>query len=475
MKKTLIALASVAALGAAHADVTLYGVIDIALSTTSNQLSSDGNNPANSNFYPSTAQSATTGRQTGFMNGALTPSRFGIKGSENLEFAPGLKANFVLEGRFQPAAGFTPNDHSLLASKNGTAQYGGGDSALNNGIFNSQSTVGLSGGFGSVDVGYQLNLLGEAFGANDPYGAGYVSPLGTYGGLTGMASSYTGRTSNAIKFKTDFGTTKLGLFYSMGGETGNSAAGSQWGLSVANAITPTISVTVVAQAMKDNVAFGSSPSASTQTLDTAANQTAGTAATLYVPGLNATYFDSSSASIMGNWMVANDTKLYAGYSTITQSNPTDAAADKLITQVQGVPINQTAYNGINVNKFQSNLKTTVAWAGVKYDFDKMNHIMAAYYLRSVSNYQAYTTNAATGAGSAAAGTPALYSDNKQNIYTAMYDRDLSKQTDVYAYVILNNFDTQGGASASTTTPQSQWGTLSGLNINQYGVGMRMKF
>jgi len=471
MKKTLIALASVAALGAAHADVTLYGVIDIALSTTSNQLSSDGNNPANSNFYPSTAQSATTGRQTGFMNGALTPSRFGIKGSENLEFAPGLKANFVLEGRFQPAAGFTPNDHSLLASKNGTAQYGGGDSALNNGIFNSQSTVGLSGGFGSVDVGYQLNLLGEAFGANDPYGAGYVSPLGTYGGLTGMASSYTGRTSNAIKFKTDFGTTKLGLFYSMGGETGNSAAGSQWGLSVANAITPTISVTVVAQAMKDNVAFGSSPSNST----TATADATTTTPTVYVPALSATYFDSSSASIMGNWMVANDTKLYAGYSTITQSNPTDAAADKLITQVQGVPINQTAYNGINVNKFQSNLKTTVAWAGVKYDLDNQNHILAAYYLRSVSNYQAYTTNAATGAGSAAAGTPALYSDNKQNIYTAMYDRDLSKQTDVYAYVILNNFDTQGGASASTTTPQSQWGTLSGLNINQYGVGMRMKF
>jgi len=470
MKKTLIALASVAALGAAHADVTLYGVIDIALSTTSNQLSSDGNNPANSNFYPSTAQGPTTGRQTGFMNGALTPSRFGIKGSENLEFAPGLKANFVLEGRFQPAAGITPDDHSLLASKNGTVQYGGGDSALNNGIFNSQSTVGLSGGFGSVDFGYQLNLLGEAYGANDPYGAGYVSPLGTYGGLTGMGSSYTGRTSNAIKFKTDFGTTKLGLFYSMGGETGNSAAGSQWGLSVANAITPTISVTVVAQAMKDNVDFTNS---AYQIPDTT---TGGTATTIYASALNAAYYDSSSASIMGNWMVANDTKLYAGYTSITQSNPTDGAADKLITQVQGVPINLTAYNGINVNKFQSNLKTTIAWAGVKYDLDKMNHIMAAYYLRSLGAYSAYTTNAASGAGSAAAGTPALYSDNKQNIYTAMYDRDLSKQTDVYAYVIINNFDSNGVATGSASlTPASQFATLSGLSINQYGIGMRMKF
>jgi len=470
MKKTLIALASVAALGAAHADVTLYGVIDIGLSTTNNQLSSDANNPANSNFYPSTAQSATTGRQTGFTNGTLTPSRFGIKGSENLEFAPGLKANFVLEGRFQPSAGVTPNDHSLLASKNGTAQYGGGDSALNNGIFSSQSTVGLSGGFGSVDVGYQLNLVGEAYGANDPFGAGYISPLGTYGGLTGMGSSYTGRTSNAIKFKTDFGTTKLGLFYSMGGETGNSAAGSQWGLSVASAITPTINVTVVAQAMKDNVSFGSSPSAST----TATADATTTTSTVYVPALSATYYDSSSASIMGNWMATDQAKLFAGYTSIVQSNPTDAAADKLITQVQGVPINMTAYNGLNVAKYQSNLKTTIAWAGVKYDLDKQNHIMATYYLRSVGAYSALTTSDASKAGSTAYGA-ALYSDNKQNIYTAMYDRDLSKQTDVYAYAIFNQFDTQGGATASTTTPQSQWGTLSGLSINQYGVGMRMKF
>jgi predicted porin len=474
MKKTLIALASVAALGAAHADVTLYGVIDIGLSTTNNQLSSDANNPANSNFYPSTAQSATTGRQTGFTNGTLTPSRFGIKGSENLEFAPGLKANFVLEGRFQPSAGVTPDDHSLLASKNGTAQYGGGDSALNNGIFNSQSTVGLSGGFGSVDVGYMLNLVGDAYGANDPFGAGYVSPFGTYGGLTGMGSSYTGRTSNAIKFKTDFGTTKLGLFYSMGGETGSAAAGSQWGLSVASAITPTINVTVVAQAMKDNVSFGSSPSATTAGLDTTANQTAGVAATVYVPALSATYYDSSSASIMGNWMATNQAKLFAGYTSIVQSNPTDAAADKLITQVQGVPINMTAYNGLNVAKYQSNLKTTIAWAGVKYDLDNQNHIMAAYYLRSVGAYSALTTSDASKAGSTTLGS-ALYSDNKQNIYTAMYDRDLSLQTDVYAYAIFNQFDTQGGAAASTTTPQSQWGTLSGLSINQYGVGIRMKF
>ena len=468
MKKTLIALASVAALGAAHADVTLYGVIDIGLSTTNNQLSSDANNPANSNFYPSTAQSATTGRQTGFTNGTLTPSRFGIKGSENLEFAPGLKANFVLEGRFQPAAGVTPDDHSLLASKNGTIQYGGGDSALNNGIFNSQSTVGLSGGFGSVDVGYQLNLLGEAYGANDPFGAGYISPLGTYGGLTGMGSSYTGRTSNAIKFKTDFGTTKLGLFYSMGGETGSAAAGSQWGLSVASAITPTINVTVVAQAMKDNVSFGSSPSASTIATP------AGADATIYVPALSATYYDSSSASIMGNWMATNEAKLFAGYTSIVQSNPTDAAADKLITQVQGVPINMTAYNGLNVAKYQSNLKTTIAWAGVKYDLDKQNHIMAAYYLRSVGAYSALTTSDASKPGSTTTGS-ALYSDNKQDIYTAMYDRDLSKQTDVYAYAIFNQFDTQGGTAASTTAPQSQWGTLAGLSINQYGVGMRMKF
>jgi len=462
MEKTLIALASFAALSAAHADVTLYGVIDAGISSSSNGLSSDANNPANSNFYPSTKQTGTTGRQTGFQNGALTPSRWGIKGTEDL--GSGLKANFVLESRINIANGTNPADHALLSNGSSASNWGAGDSSINGQMFDSQSTLGLTGDFGSIDAGYQLNLVGEAYGANDAFGAGYVSPLGTYGGLTGMGSSYTGRASNSFKYKTTMGTTRLGVFYALGGESGNAGAGTQMGLSIGAAITPTLDVTLVAQRMNDNVAFGHGET-------TATTGSGATLSTIAIPGLTATYFNSTSASLMGNWQVTPTTKLFAGYTSVVQSNPSNGTADAKITQVLGVPINSAAYTGTNTNLYNTNLTTTISWIGGKYDLDATSHIMASYYIRTVGFYTAALTSASD---------LNLYSQNHQNIYAVMYDKDLSKRTDVYVYGILNQYDSAGTAppaagSGTTATATSQWGTLSGLSISQFGAGMRVKF
>jgi predicted porin len=446
MKKTLIALASVAALGAAHADVTLYGVIDMGVASANNGLSSDVNNPSNLNFYPSTAQSGTTGRATSMTNGAMQASRWGLKGSEDL--GSGMKANFVLESGLDIAGGVNPNDHALLSSNNGKTVYGAGDSSLNGGMFDRQSTVGLSGDFGSIDAGYQLNLQGVALGSYDALGAGYVSPLGTYGGLTGMGSSFTGRASNSFKYQTSMGSTNLRAFYALGGASGNAGAGSQIGLQVEGALTPTLNVTLVAQKMNDNMAF-------------AAGNTAG------ANDLKVTYYNSTSASLMGNWQATPKLKVFAGYESIVQSNPSNGAYDATITQVQGVPIlNSTAYSGYNIAAYDTNLTTTISWLGAKYDLDQNSRILASYYLKTVSAYTADDTSA---------GAAHLFSSNHQNIYAVAYDQDLSKQTDVYVWATLNQFDSQGGSAASTTVPQSQWGTLSGLSITTFGAGLRVKF
>ena len=446
MKKTLIALASVAALGAAHADVTLYGVIDMGVASANNGLSSDVNNPSNFNFYPSTAQSVTTGRATSMTNGAMQASRWGLKGSEDL--GSGMKANFVLESGLNIAGGVNPNDHALQSSNNAKTVYGAGDSSLNGGMFDRQSTVGLSGDFGSIDAGYQLNLQGVAFGSYDALGAGYVSPMGTYGGLTGMGSSFTGRASNSFKYQTSMGSTNIRAFYALGGASGNAGAGSQIGLQVEGALTPTLNVTLVAQKMNDNMTF-------------AAGNTAG------ANDLKVTYYNSTSASLMGNWQATPKLKVFAGYESIVQSNPSNGAYDATITQVQGVPIlNSTAYSGYNIAAYDTNLTTTISWLGAKYDLDQNSRILASYYLKTVSAYTADDT---------AAGAAHLFSSNHQNIYAVAYDQDLSKKTDVYVWATLNQFDSQGGSAASTTVPQSQWGTLSGLSITTFGAGLRVKF
>lgn len=186
MKKSLIALAVLAASGAAMAQstVTLYGRVDAALAGTKTTLGGVGVS------------------QIGIENGGaagLTTSRWGFKGTEDL--GGGLKANFVLENRFNV------DDGSLNSSSR---------------MFHGESYVSLGGGFGEVKLGRTYtafddtralansnNLWDSAFtpASNGVYGAGgdyqsrgdnqirYNSP--TFSGFSGSVSYAFGENKTA--------------------------------------------------------------------------------------------------------------------------------------------------------------------------------------------------------------------------------------------------------------------------------------
>lgn len=114
MKKSLVALAALAVVGAASAQssVTLYGVVDAGVSrATGTKVQMMGS--------------------TGLNNGT---SRFGFKGSEDL--GGGLKANFNLEAGFDP--------------ENGAGNLSGGQ------LFSRAANVSLAGAFGEVRLGRSL-------------------------------------------------------------------------------------------------------------------------------------------------------------------------------------------------------------------------------------------------------------------------------------------------------------------------------
>ena len=126
MKKSLIALAVLAASGAAMAQstVTLYGVADAWIGSQKTGL--------------------TGVRQTKLNSGGYNGSRFGFRGTEDL--GGGLSANFVLE------QGFTIDDSAVASS----------------GLqFNRQAFVGLSGGFGTTRFGRQYTAYDELRGATN--------------------------------------------------------------------------------------------------------------------------------------------------------------------------------------------------------------------------------------------------------------------------------------------------------------------
>jgi len=173
MKKSLIALAVLAASGAAMAQssVTLYGVVDAGLA------------------YENNGTATTTRMDTGNLNG----NRWGLKGSEDL--GGGLKAIFTLE------SGFSLDDGAQ------------GQGAL----FGRQSWVGVQSGFGTVKLGRQNNPVYATAGTWDSFGdalAGDSSRLFSYNGS---------RTNNMVSYNYAASGFYGELQYGLGERAGNNS------------------------------------------------------------------------------------------------------------------------------------------------------------------------------------------------------------------------------------------------------------
>ncbi len=192
MKKSLIALAVLAASGAAFAQstVTIYGLLDANINSTKS------NNVTN----------------TKVDSGGIQTSRFGFKGSEDL--GGGLKANFKLESGFNV-------DNGTVGSY--TNPYTGASSGS---VFSRQSWVGVSGGFGEVQLGKMwtpyddlVGMSAAAFNANIFAPAAYVWQSNML---------YNDRPGNSIYYATpDFNGLSGAVMYSLGeNKTATTSAGN---------------------------------------------------------------------------------------------------------------------------------------------------------------------------------------------------------------------------------------------------------
>ena len=176
MKKSLIALAAVAASGAAFAQssVTVYGIVDTSIA------------------YVKGAENVS-----GMLNSGNATSRLGFRGVEDL--GNGLKAKFVLEGEVFPDAG---------------------ESAKKEGLnFKRQSTVGLSGSFGEVRLGRALTASYNAVSRYDMFGA-----VGL-GSTLAWKSDYQIRSDNMISYiSPKFSGFGVGIDYGFGEQKENRTA-----------------------------------------------------------------------------------------------------------------------------------------------------------------------------------------------------------------------------------------------------------
>lgn len=195
MKKSLLALAVLGAFaGAASAqtNVTIYGIVDAAITRTDTNTTD--------------AVWSLMDANSGFNKNG---SRLGFKGTEDL--GGGLSAIFTLENGFNVDTG-----------------------ALGQGgrIFGRQAFVGLQGGFGAVKFGRQYTPMHIALDTIDPFNTGFA------GNVENIFSGAGVRTDNTINYSLSAAGFSGQLAYTLGEQaTGNSDA-RQIGLGLGYANGP---------------------------------------------------------------------------------------------------------------------------------------------------------------------------------------------------------------------------------------------
>ncbi len=214
MKKSLLALAVLAASGAAMAQssVTMFGIVDVGVGHVSA-----------SNSVSGVTQSGNSS------------SRLGFRGVEDL--GGGLKAGFWLEGAISPDTG----------------TGAGANNAGPGFAFSRRSTLSLAGNFGEVRLGRELAAGYDKPTSYDPFGQV---------GLAALQGWQVVRVSNGISYRTP---ANLGGFfgvahYGFGENAGNNSAGRYVGLAGGYENGP-LSVTLAADQTKAgalNNGYGSS-------------------------------------------------------------------------------------------------------------------------------------------------------------------------------------------------------------------------
>jgi predicted porin len=199
MKKSLIALAVLAASGAAMAQssVTLYGRLDASIGQKTTETT--GANPVAENDQTVVDQSN------------LNTTFWGLRGTEDL--GGGLKANFKLESGFEMDTG----------KATGT-------------LFERTATVGLSGSFGAVNLGRQYTAYDTLRAQTNNV---WDSNLATTGAVwsTGV-KDYSNRVNNSVRYDSPvFSGFSGSVAYAFGendGLTSNAVAATPTAAAVAN-------------------------------------------------------------------------------------------------------------------------------------------------------------------------------------------------------------------------------------------------
>jgi len=389
MKKTLIALAAVAAVGGASAQVSIYGTVDAAVT----QYSSEGNS------------------KTGLGNSQLGSSKLGFSGVEDL--GGGMNAIFKLEGGLANDSGVGKAANTSNQAANGGAgslTSVGGTQGL---VFGRYAYVGASGGFGEVRLGrdYTNTFLFtvttyDVFGTNGPADSSAMTlNLAARNGVATSANA-----SNMVGYASpSFGGLRVRLQSFFGENTSsasNAGDGDGYSAQVGYAAGP-LSASVGQQQTKGTAKAATSTTANTgtgavttATLAQTGNYTQTAVGASYDFGMAKVMFLSTREELVG---AATSTSL-----TATSSNVTNMIG---LNVPVGAMNYKLSYASASQNSGAAGAKDntgTLTGLGMDYALSKRTKLYGTYSMVTNDGGKAYSAAGVNGAaGTTVAGsTPA---------------------------------------------------------------------
>jgi predicted porin len=410
-------LALCACVGSAFADdssVTLYGTLDTAVANIQHSLNFDPLAVVSAN--PTISGQHGTSSATGLFNGAMSASRWGIKGQEDM--GGGLKAVFLLESGINLPSGNLSNGAGSLARNNAdTGPATGLDSAVSGQLFSRGAYAGLSStDYGTLTVGRQQSFFLDNVAIFDPLlGSQAFSPLGFSGSYGGGGYTDDSRVDNSLKYKVSISDFTLGLMYKFGGVAGSTSAQSAYQINAVYATGP-FAVQAGYEEFKDAFSLANSGT------DT----------------IKATAADTKSFMVAGKFsfdpMFSVPLTVRAGFEREEFNNPSDpgtaavgatpATGDQAVTSL----FNQTV-TAVSVTAFPNQKNLNVYWIGGDYAITSAFSLLAGYYHVSQNDYD--STNCANGKQLARC-------SGGNNYYSLVADYHFSKRTDTYFGVMESN-------------------------------------
>jgi predicted porin len=412
--------------------LSLYGILDAAYAKQNHAYSLNNTLPNQSYSYVGKIY-ATAPSQSAFVNGGLSDSRLGIKGSTGL--VGDTKAIFDLESGFD-LTNMKLNNAAKTLAENGGAHSAANlpptmnaDSSLNGQLFGRAAWVGVQAGWGTLTYGTQNNPVKDAIGAYDPVKSDTFSPFGESGTVGGgVGSSEESRLHHSVKYTTKFGD---GFDASVAYQFGN-----DWNTSYGH--------TYAARVGYENGSLGVT-AAYSNSKDAIV---AGTSATLGDIALK--IYDVDGYLLAAKYKVTDAAHFSAGYEHYQRKAPGDAYQP--IGSIWGYTVS-TAGSGAGFTPGASQA-FNIYFAGGDYDFTPDLNLAVGYYNTKADQLSTSTNNS---------------TDYTISTWSTVLKYKMTKALDLYAAATVNSY---GGGVYNTAAPTAN---AFATNVSAYGAGARFKF